>query len=100
MDFLADTMEDIFHHRSEAQRGAFVWDLSTQAEELLKQGETKRILAEGGFHEGKAEMSGRFMSEAACSTWNTDLKRWVTESPLPEVVAQLLRTERLKFLAV
>lgn len=31
------------------------------------------------------------------ASWNTDLRRFVTTIPLPEVVAQLLQTDRLKF---
>jgi len=65
VDFLRDAFEDIFRHQPE--KGAHTYDLTKDAEQAERKGEGSRLLADGGYHEGRSERTKRFMSELNCA---------------------------------
>lgn len=95
-DYLRDCFEDIFRNSDEKRGGKARGssDLTKQAEEVAEKGQADRLLTEGGKLE---DAKGRFLTEGNCFRWHTDFNRFCTSSPLPQVVAQLLQTGRLKF---
>lgn len=99
-EFLTECFDDVFRQGPKVGgRMRNSSDLSLQAEELEQRGEQGRLLAEGGYHEGKQTRTGRFVSEIMCFKWHQGFRRFCTSSPLPEIIAQLLGTKRLKFYA-
>lgn len=96
-DFLRDVFEEIFGDvaaREKRMMAAGFTDFYKQGQDLEAQGEGGRLLIDGGTNLSQA--TGRFQSEVNCARWNTDFRRWALDGPLPEVVAQLMRTKRLQ----
>lgn len=97
-EFLADCFEDIFNRPpKDGGKARSIIDHGAMADKVEESGETSRLLADGGYHDGTAKRTGRYMTEANCYRWHTDYQRYCSQGPLPEAIAQLLGTKRLKY---
>lgn len=109
-EFLADCFQDIFKGRGlenptlggAARRPV---DFTAMAEVVESAGERHRLLADGGYHDDsgvdadarRKDRAGQMASETNVFRWHTDFYRFCSFGPLPEAIAELLGTERLKF---
>lgn len=96
---LAEAFDDIFQRPKDlaGTRQELIWDFSPMARKLEARGQASNLLADGGYHVGTCEIQGQFLSEANCGRWHTDFRDWAVSGPLPELISQLLGSQRLQF---